>query len=92
MLENLLDTPERTVKEEEENYESVVTALSWNPEQTFLLEEFQNKRILLRNSFEATLCYFVVYPPLPAHLSHLSLTLYLSHLILAVYRTGCQVV
>lgn len=42
------------------NYDSVFAAVSWNPEERFLLEKFQNKTILLRNAFEANLCYFVV--------------------------------
>lgn len=42
--------------------------------ETFLLEEFQNKITLLRNSFEADLLFYSL-SSLAVHLSRLSLTL-----------------
>lgn len=45
------------------------------------------KIILLKNSFEANL-FFCSLSSLAVHPSHLSLTLYLSHLIPVMHRTG----
>lgn len=63
-LENLLDLPERTVKKKKKKGRKEMMKVSLEKLERFLLEEFQNKITLLRNSFEADLCYFIACPPL----------------------------